>query len=33
MSKPVPIGTRGEVEQIVEFKHTLTAHHPDLPQV
>lgn len=33
MAKPVPIGARGEAEQIVEFKHTLTAHHPDLPQV
>jgi len=33
MSKPVPIGTRGEAEEMVEFKHTLTAHHPELPQV
>lgn len=33
MSRPVPIGARGETEQIVEFQHTLTAHHPDLPQV
>ena len=33
MAKPVPIGTRGTAEQTVEFKHTLTAHDPELPQV
>jgi len=33
MAKPVPIGARGEAEQTVEFKHTLTSHHPELPQV
>ena len=33
MAKPVPIGTRGEVEQRVEFKHTLTAGREDLPSV
>lgn len=33
MAKPVPIGARGEAEQIVEFNHTLTAHHPQLPPV
>lgn len=31
MAKPIPIGARGEAEQIVEFQHTLTAHHPQLP--
>jgi predicted thioesterase len=31
--KPVPMGARGEVEEVVEFKHTLTAHHPQLPLV
>jgi len=31
--KPVPIGARGEAEEIVEFKHTLTAHHSQLPPV
>ncbi len=31
--KPVPIGARGEAEETVEFKHTLTAHHPELPPV
>jgi len=31
--KPVPIGARGEAEEIVEFEHTLTAHHPQLPPV
>ena len=31
--KPVPIGARGSAEETVEFKHTLTAHHPELPQV
>jgi hypothetical protein len=33
MAKPVSIGARGTAEQTVEFKHTLTAHHPELPQV
>ena len=33
MAKPVPIGTRGEATQTVEFAHTLTAHHPKLPPV
>jgi len=29
--KPIPIGARGEAEETVEFKHTLTSHHPELP--
>jgi predicted thioesterase len=33
MSKPVPIGARAEVEEIVELKHTLTARNPKLPPV
>jgi fluoroacetyl-CoA thioesterase len=33
MAKPVPIGTRGEVERRVEFKHTLTAWREELPPV
>ena len=33
MAKPVPMGTRGEAEETVEFQHTLTAHHPSLPPV
>ena len=33
MAKPVPIGTRGEVERQVEFKHTLSAWRPELPPV
>src|SRR5258708_22536552 len=33
MSKPVPIGTRGEAEETVEFRHTLSSHHPELPPV
>jgi fluoroacetyl-CoA thioesterase len=33
MAKPIPIGVRGEAEETVEFKHTLTAHHPELPPV
>ena len=33
MAKPVPMGARGTAEEMVEFKHTLTAHHPELPQV
>ena len=31
MPKPMPIGARATAEEIVEFKHTLTAHHPELP--
>jgi len=33
MAKPVPVGTRGEVERRVEFQHTLTAWKPELPPV
>jgi predicted thioesterase len=33
MAKVVPIGARGEAKETVEFKHTLTAHHPELPPV
>jgi predicted thioesterase len=31
--KPVPIGARGEAEEVVEFEQTLTAHHPQLRPV
>jgi fluoroacetyl-CoA thioesterase len=33
MAKPIPIGARATAEETVEFKHTLTAHHPELPPV
>ncbi len=33
MARPIPIGTRAETEETVELKHTLTAHHPELPPV
>jgi fluoroacetyl-CoA thioesterase len=33
MTKEIPIGARGSAEETVEFKHTLTAHHPELPPV
>jgi predicted thioesterase len=33
MAKPIPIGARGEAQETVEFKHTLTSHHPELPPV
>jgi len=33
MAKAIPIGARGEAEETVEFKHTLTAQHPALPPV
>jgi fluoroacetyl-CoA thioesterase len=33
MARPVPIGAHGEAQETVEFKHTLTAHHPELPPV
>jgi len=31
--REVPIGACGEAEETVEFKHTLTSHHPELPPV
>jgi len=33
MAKPAPVGTRGEVERRVEFRHTLSAWRPELPPV
>jgi fluoroacetyl-CoA thioesterase len=33
MPKTIPIGTRAEAEEVVEFKHTLTAHHASLPPI
>ncbi len=33
MPKQIPIGARGEARETVEFKHTLTAHHAELPPV
>jgi fluoroacetyl-CoA thioesterase len=33
VAKNIPIGARGEAEETVEFRHTLTAHHPELPPV
>lgn len=33
MAKPIPIGASGTAEETVEFKHTLTAHHAELPEV
>lgn len=33
MPKSIPIGTRGEAQETVEFRHTLTAHLADLPPV
>ena len=33
MAKQIPIGARGEAQEIVQFKHTLTAHHAELPPV
>ena len=33
MAKEIPVGARGEAEETVEFQHTLTAHHPQLPPV
>src|SRR5438477_10149399 len=31
--KEVPIGAQGSCEETVEFKNTLTSHHPELPPV
>src|SRR6202166_1395194 len=33
MAKAMPLGARGEAEETVEFQHTLTSHHPELPPV
>ena len=33
MVRKVPIGARGKADETVEFKHTLTADHPELPPV
>jgi predicted thioesterase len=33
LAKDIPIGARGEARETVEFRHTLTAHHPELPAV
>ena len=33
MAKPVPVGTRAQVERNVEFHHTLAAWKPELPPV
>jgi len=33
MAKLIPIGARGEAEETVEFEHTLTSHHPELPPI
>jgi fluoroacetyl-CoA thioesterase len=33
MAKAMPIGARGTAQETVEFRHTLTAQHPQLPPV
>jgi fluoroacetyl-CoA thioesterase len=33
MAKAIPLGVRGEAEDTVQFEHTLSARHPDLPPV
>ena len=33
MAKEIPIGARGEAEETVEFQHTLTSHHAELPPI
>lgn len=33
MARPIPIGVRGEASETVESRHTLSAHHPELPPV
>jgi fluoroacetyl-CoA thioesterase len=33
MARPIPIGARGEASETVELKHTLSAHHAELPPV
>jgi hypothetical protein len=31
MAREIPIGAGGEAREVVEFRHTLASHHPDLP--
>jgi predicted thioesterase len=33
MAKPIPLGAQGEAGEVVEFKHTLTAHQASLPPI
>jgi fluoroacetyl-CoA thioesterase len=33
MARPIPIGVGGEADETVELKHTLAAHHAELPPV
>ena len=33
MAKSIPIGARGDAEEVVAFEHTLTSHDPQLPPV
>ena len=33
MPREIPLGARSEASETVEFKHTLTSHHPELPPV
>jgi predicted thioesterase len=33
LAKEIPLGARGEAAETVEFDHTLTSHHPQLPPV
>lgn len=33
MANNIPLGARGEAEETVEFQHTLTSRHPELPPI
>jgi len=33
VAREIPTGARGDAEETVEFEHTLTSHHPELPPV
>jgi len=33
VAREIPIGARGAAEETVEFRHTLTSHHAQLPPV
>lgn len=33
LAREIPIGARGAAEETVEFEHTLTSHHAELPPV
>ena len=33
MAREIPVGARADAEETVDFQHTLSSHHPELPPV